>query len=147
MLLNLVYVILYYMCMTTHRHQHTHTHTHPPIYTTNQLGHEISHVVLRHSAEQMARAAALNYLFIFLALMGLPINELTLLLGDLTIAKPNSRTHEVGGMCDGMDCWVVGLCALPVSLGRMDTDNMTTKLSHTIIYTYAQIYQNKQKHT
>lgn len=52
-------------------------------------------MVLRHSAEQMAKAAALNYLFILLALLGFPINEMTLLLGDLTISKPNSRTHEV----------------------------------------------------
>lgn len=52
-------------------------------------------MVLRHSAEQMAKAAALNYLFILLALLGFPINEMTLLLGDLTVSKPNSRTHEV----------------------------------------------------
>lgn len=43
----------------------------------------------------MAKAAALNYLFILLALLGFPINEMTLLLGDLTVSKPNSRTHEV----------------------------------------------------
>lgn len=39
----------------------------------------------------------LQYLFLFLAILGLPINELTILLGDLTFSKPNSRTHEVRG--------------------------------------------------
>ena len=58
------------------------------------LAHEISHVLLRHSAEQMASQAAMSYFFIFLALLGLPVNELTLLLGDLTVSKPNSRLHE-----------------------------------------------------
>ena len=45
------------------------------------LGHEISHVLLRHSAEQMASTAVMNFVFVFLALLGLPVNELTLLLG------------------------------------------------------------------
>ncbi|EWM24513.1 peptidase m48 ste24p [Nannochloropsis gaditana] len=58
------------------------------------IGHEISHVLLRHSAEQMGSTALMNYFFFLLALLGLPVNELTLLLGDLTWQRPNSRLHE-----------------------------------------------------
>lgn len=45
------------------------------------IGHEISHVLLRHSAEQMASMAVMNYVLFFLALLGLPVNELTFILG------------------------------------------------------------------
>ncbi|GAB5033062.1 m48-family peptidase [Nannochloropsis oceanica] len=58
------------------------------------IGHEISHVLLRHSAEQMASMAMVNSVLFFLALLGLPVNELTLILGDLVVHKPNSRLHE-----------------------------------------------------
>ena len=56
---------------------------------------------MRSIISLQAKAAALNYLFIILALLGLPINETTLILGDLTISKPNSRTHEVGPFGSG----------------------------------------------
>jgi hypothetical protein len=43
---------------------------------------------MRHSAEQMARSAALNYLFILLALVGLPIN-----------GERKKRGRRRGGSC------------------------------------------------
>jgi Zn-dependent protease with chaperone function len=57
------------------------------------IGHEISHVLLRHSAEQMGSTALMNYFFFLLALLGLPVNELTLLLGG--------AGGRAGGRADG----------------------------------------------